>query len=75
MALGVWFLLTFSLFHSMGDSANDSVASLRQKAVRVALATTSGAYRTGLLTYFTHRDLFPSLMKVCDEPHIKVLNF
>lgn len=24
----------------------------------------SGAYKTGLVSYFTHRDLFPSLMKV-----------
>jgi hypothetical protein len=26
----------------------------------------SGAYKTGLVSYFTHRDLFPSLMKVRD---------
>jgi hypothetical protein len=25
---------------------------------------TSGAYKTSLVSYFTHRDLFPSLMKV-----------
>jgi len=38
---------------------------LRQKAVEVALAVTSGAYQTSLLTYFIQRDLFPSVMKVC----------
>jgi hypothetical protein len=37
---------------------------LRRKAIRVAIAMTSGAYKTSLVSYFTHRDLFPSLMKV-----------
>lgn len=36
---------------------------LREKAVEVALAVTSGAYQTSLLTYFIQRDLFPSVMK------------
>ncbi|KAI9869469.1 MAG: hypothetical protein M1813_000258 [Trichoglossum hirsutum] len=40
---------------------------LRQKAIEVALSMTSGAYQTGLLSYFTHRDLFPSLMKYIQE--------
>lgn len=38
---------------------------LRQKAVGVALAITSGAYQTSLLTYLIQRDMFPSVMKVC----------
>jgi len=37
---------------------------IRQKAIKVALSVVSGAYQTSLLSYFTHRDLFPSLMKV-----------
>lgn len=37
---------------------------LRQKAVEVALAVTSGAYQTSLLTYLIQRDMFPSLTKV-----------
>jgi hypothetical protein len=37
---------------------------IRQKAIEVALSVVSGAYQTSLLSYFTHRDLFPSLMKV-----------
>jgi len=37
---------------------------LRRKAVEVALAVTSGAYQTTLLTYFIQRDLFPAVMKV-----------
>jgi len=37
---------------------------IRQKAVEAALAVVSGAYQTSLLSYFTHRDLFPALMKV-----------
>jgi len=44
--------------------ANTSVVDIRQKAIEVALSVTSGAYQTSLLSYFTHRDLFPSLMKV-----------
>lgn len=39
---------------------------LRQKAVEVTLAVTSGAYQTGLLTYFIQRDLFPAVIKVHD---------
>lgn len=37
---------------------------LRQKAIEVALAVTSGAYQTSLLTYLIQRDMFPSVMKV-----------
>ncbi|KAJ5054208.1 uncharacterized protein L3040_000489 [Drepanopeziza brunnea f. sp. 'multigermtubi'] len=40
---------------------------LRQKAIEVALAVVSGAYQTSLLSYFTHRDLFPSLMKYVQD--------
>lgn len=44
---------------------------IRQKAVEVALAVTSGAYQTSLLTYLIQRDMFPSLTKVrllrCDK--------
>lgn len=43
-----------------------SYLPLRLKAVRAALAVASGANKTGLMTYFLHRDLFPALMKVCD---------
>ncbi|KAF2258639.1 DUF1741-domain-containing protein [Lojkania enalia] len=44
--------------------------ALRLKAVRAALSITAAAFHTGLPTYFTHRDLFPSLMKYiqdCDD--------
>lgn len=45
---------------------------IRQKAIEVALSVVSGAYQTSLLSYFTHRDLFPSLMKVSTlPPHSK----
>lgn len=40
---------------------------IRLKAVRVALCIASGAFQTGLLTYFTQRDLFPSLMKLIHD--------
>ncbi|KAL8706895.1 MAG: hypothetical protein Q9225_007896, partial [Loekoesia sp. 1 TL-2023] len=36
---------------------------IRQKAIQVAIALTAGAYQTSLVSYFTHRDLFPCLMK------------
>jgi hypothetical protein len=44
--------------------ANECAVDIRIKAIRVAIALTSGAYKTSLVSYFTHRDLFPSLMKV-----------
>lgn len=40
---------------------------IRQKAIEAALAVVSGAYQTSLLSYFTHRDLFPSLMKFIQD--------
>ncbi|CAD6500946.1 BgTH12-06649 [Blumeria graminis f. sp. triticale] len=40
---------------------------LRLKAIEAALSVVSGAYQTSLLSYFTHRDLFPSLMKFVQE--------
>jgi hypothetical protein len=39
-------------------------AEIRRRAIEAALSIVSGAYQTGLISYFTHRDLFPSLMKV-----------
>lgn len=47
-----------------GLTARLQQAELRQKAVQVALAITSGAYQTSLLTYLIQRDMFPSVMKV-----------
>lgn len=44
---------------------------LRQKAVQVALSLTSGAYQTSLVSYFTHRDLFPALMKYIQDAEIQ----
>ena len=41
-----------------------SIVRLQKKAVQVALCVASGAFQTGLLTYFTQRDFFPSLMRV-----------
>ncbi|KAK0614397.1 hypothetical protein B0T14DRAFT_606696 [Immersiella caudata] len=46
---------------------NGRTLDLRQKAVEVALAVTSGAYQTTLLTYFIQRDLFPSVMKFIQD--------
>jgi hypothetical protein len=35
---------------------------------------TSGAYSTGLVSYFTHRDLFPSLMKFVQDSESDIQN-
>jgi hypothetical protein len=43
---------------------NGRTTELRRKAIQVALEIACGAFQTGLLSYFTHRDLFPALMKV-----------
>ncbi|KAL9592552.1 MAG: hypothetical protein Q9179_006598 [Wetmoreana sp. 5 TL-2023] len=50
-------------------------SEVRQKAIRVAIALTAGAYQTSLVSYFTHRDLFPCLIKVIQdvESPIRVL--
>ncbi|CEJ62358.1 hypothetical protein PMG11_10859 [Penicillium brasilianum] len=50
-----------------GIVRNGSSLELRRKAIRVAIAMTSGAYKTSLVSYFTHRDLFPSLMKYVND--------
>ena len=47
--------------------AHGMAVSLRQKAVCAALSMVAGAYSTGLVSYFTHRDLFPSLMKLVQD--------
>ncbi|KAH8677679.1 hypothetical protein BX600DRAFT_134207 [Xylariales sp. PMI_506] len=46
---------------------NGETLELRQSAVEVVLAITSGAYQTSLLTYFIHRDLFPAIMKFVQD--------
>lgn len=45
---------------------------VRLKAIKTAIAMTSGAYKTSLVSYFTHRDLFPSLMKVSSWRYVGV---
>ncbi|KAJ6113944.1 hypothetical protein N7523_007261 [Penicillium sp. IBT 18751x] len=50
-----------------GIIRNGSNLEVRCKAIRVAVAMTSGAYKTSLVSYFTHRDLFPSLMKYVND--------
>lgn len=61
-------LVLFPLF-----TANSTPVAARQKAIAVATALTSGAYQTSLVSYFTHRDLFPSLMKVSTACSLLVL--
>ncbi|KAF1942030.1 DUF1741-domain-containing protein [Clathrospora elynae] len=40
---------------------------LRLKAVRATLSITAAGFQTALPSYFTHRDLFPSLMKYVQD--------
>ncbi|KAI5815808.1 hypothetical protein BZA77DRAFT_315217 [Pyronema omphalodes] len=47
---------------------NGRTTELRKKAIQVALEIACGAFQTGLLSYFTHRDLFPALMKFINDP-------
>ncbi|KAI9848241.1 MAG: hypothetical protein M1838_000597 [Thelocarpon superellum] len=46
---------------------NGRAVEVRLKAIDVVLSITSGAYQTSLISYFTHRDLFPALMKYIQE--------
>lgn len=54
----------FTLSHRSHLSKLIFVVEIRGKAIDVALSLSSGAYQTSLVSYFTHRDLFPALMKV-----------
>ncbi|KAF2199599.1 DUF1741-domain-containing protein [Delitschia confertaspora ATCC 74209] len=42
-------------------------SSVKLRAIQTALSIVAGAYQTGLISYFTHRDLFPSLMKYVQD--------
>ncbi|KAL8762373.1 MAG: hypothetical protein Q9194_007560, partial [Teloschistes cf. exilis] len=42
-------------------------AEICRKGIEVAITLTAGAYQTSLVSYFTHRDLFPCLMKYIQE--------
>ncbi|KAK9449276.1 uncharacterized protein V1518DRAFT_415561 [Limtongia smithiae] len=41
---------------------------LRISALRTTLSTVCSAYRTSLVNYFIHRDLFPVLVQLIDDP-------
>ncbi|KAL8945700.1 MAG: hypothetical protein Q9222_007800, partial [Ikaeria aurantiellina] len=48
---------------------------VRQKAIEVAIALTAGASQTSLVSYFTHRDLFPCLIKYIAEQQEPIRTF
>lgn len=54
---------------------NGRTAALRVQALRTALILVAASFHTGLPSYFTHRDLFPALMKhVQDsESHAQIM--
>ncbi|KAK2735204.1 hypothetical protein FQN57_001309 [Myotisia sp. PD_48] len=53
-----------------GIVRNGQTLELRLKAIEAAMAMVSGAYKTSLVSYFIHRDLFPSLMKFVNDSAI-----
>ncbi|THC94396.1 hypothetical protein EYZ11_006125 [Aspergillus tanneri] len=58
-----------------GIVRNGSSFEFRMKAVKTAIAMISGAYKTGLVSYFAHRDLFPSLMKFVQDAEAPIDGF
>ncbi|OJD23685.1 hypothetical protein ACJ73_04963 [Blastomyces percursus] len=46
-----------------GIIRNGTTSEIRIKAVEAAISMTSGGYKTSLISYFMHRDIFPALMK------------
>ncbi|KAK5119375.1 hypothetical protein LTR85_007731 [Meristemomyces frigidus] len=56
--------LVTALDHAIKDGRT---ITIRQKAVRTALAVVSGGYQTALVSYFIHRDFFPALMKLVHQ--------
>ncbi|KAH0289544.1 DUF1741-domain-containing protein [Aureobasidium namibiae CBS 147.97] len=58
-----------TVFNDLVTALDNTISSgktvcFQKKAVQVALCVASGAFQTGLLTYFTQRDFFPSLMRL-----------
>ncbi|PGH27270.1 hypothetical protein AJ80_00980 [Polytolypa hystricis UAMH7299] len=53
---------------------NGASYEIRLKAVEAAISMISGGYKTSLISYFMHRDLFPSLMKFVQssDTHMQV---
>lgn len=51
----------------LNNASTKWTVATRRAAINTALSMTSGAYQTGIVSYFTHKDLFPALMKVCQH--------
>ncbi|MCJ1372448.1 hypothetical protein MMC20_003672 [Loxospora ochrophaea] len=56
-----------AVFSDFANAIESIILAIRQKAIEVALSLTSGAYNTSLVSYFTHRDLFPPLIKYIQD--------
>lgn len=52
--------------------ADRGTVPLRLKAVRATLSVMAAGFHTALPSYFTHRDLFPALVKVCPALHFEM---
>ncbi|OJD14503.1 hypothetical protein AJ78_05153 [Emergomyces pasteurianus Ep9510] len=58
-----------------GIIRNGAGFEIRMKAVEAAISMTSGGYRTSLISYFMHRDIFPALMKFVHDSETRIQIF
>ncbi|EGC43251.1 conserved hypothetical protein [Histoplasma capsulatum var. duboisii H88] len=58
-----------------GIIRNGTSFEIRLKAVEAAISMTSGGYKTSLISYFMHRDIFPALMKFIHDSNIRTQIF
>lgn len=54
---------------------NGRTVELRYKAIQTALCVACGGFQTGLLSYFTHRDFFPALVKFINDPETQLITY
>ncbi|PGH36841.1 hypothetical protein GX50_00298 [[Emmonsia] crescens] len=58
-----------------GIIRNGAGFEIRMKAVEAAISMTSGGYKTSLISYFMHRDIFPALMKFVHDSDTRIQIF
>ncbi|EEH20876.1 hypothetical protein PABG_03107 [Paracoccidioides brasiliensis Pb03] len=58
-----------------GIIRNGTSIEIRMKAIEAAISMTSGGYKTSLISYFMHRDIFPVLMKFIHDSDSRTLVF
>ncbi|KAK2748858.1 hypothetical protein FQN55_004000 [Onygenales sp. PD_40] len=58
-----------------GIIRNGANFDIRIKAIEAAISMTSGGYKTSLISYFMHRDIFPALMKFVHDTDTRIQIF